>query len=255
MNSTGRWFVYGVVGILLGLAAIMFQLGQHAPDELFLQMQKALGGAEKIAAIRDFDQLSEAETFDPNGAPVRVQKRVRWVKPNHLRVDQVGRFDTYVLYFDGTSGWEILPDGAMTDLKDGELEFARKYLANFQVRLWLADRLPGYTITSRSANEIHISFQDDPGKQVAFTLDPVSFLPVKDASISLGNPDQPMPIEHEFRQWTTVQNVRFPKELWIIQDGRRLGIIRTQRIDLNTGINPQELSIRPADHKPVLRRP
>jgi len=252
MNSPRSWLLCIFLGIFVGTAAYIFGLGQDISGELFQRMQNALGGAEKIAAITDFDQLSIADTFDPNGAPIRVQKRVRWVKPNHLRVDQLGSFDTYVLYVDGTSGWEILPERATTQLEGGELEFARKYLANFVVNLWLADRLPGYAITSPAANVLHISVHDDPNRQVAFTLDPVSSLPVKDASISLGNPDQPMPIEHEIHQWSTIRGIRFPKEVWIIQNGRRLGIITTQRTDLNTGISPEELSRKPADRKPVL---
>jgi hypothetical protein len=55
--------------------------GQAPPIELFHQMQAALGGFEQIAAIHDFDELSVAETFNARGEPVRVQKRVRWVKP------------------------------------------------------------------------------------------------------------------------------------------------------------------------------
>lgn len=34
---------------------------------LFHKMQAALGGAGKIAAIRDFEQLVRAESFDANG--------------------------------------------------------------------------------------------------------------------------------------------------------------------------------------------
>src|SRR2546430_11423342 len=38
-----------------------------------------------------------------------------------LRLDQVGPGDTYVLFFDGTSGWEILPDKTVADLTGGEI--------------------------------------------------------------------------------------------------------------------------------------
>jgi len=75
-------------------------------------MQNALGGVTKLSSIHDFDQSVTATTWDRHGRPLgQVRKRVRWVKPNLLRLDQVGPYDTYVLYFNGTAGWEILPDG------------------------------------------------------------------------------------------------------------------------------------------------
>ena len=75
--------------------------------QLFHKMQKALGGAKKIAAIRDFEQPLRAEAWDGNGRSLgEVRKRTGWVRPNYLRADQVGPGSTYVLYFDGTSGWE-----------------------------------------------------------------------------------------------------------------------------------------------------
>lgn len=51
----------------------------------------------------------------------------------------VGPGDTYVLYFDGTSGWEVLPGKHLTDLMGGELNFARNYLSGFMLNTWLTD--------------------------------------------------------------------------------------------------------------------
>jgi hypothetical protein len=113
--------------------------------QLFHKMQRALGGAEKIASVRDFEQTVRADAWDYSGNPMGiVRKRVRFVRPSYLRVDQVGRGDTYVLYFDGTSGWEILPDGTVAELKGGELTFARNYLNGLELNTWLADRDPRY---------------------------------------------------------------------------------------------------------------
>jgi hypothetical protein len=50
--------------------------------QLFHRMQKALGGAEQIAAIRDFEQTVRAETWSGNtGASIgEVRKRIRWIR-------------------------------------------------------------------------------------------------------------------------------------------------------------------------------
>src|SRR5215831_5162775 len=105
--------------------------------QLLHKMQTALGGAEKIAAIHDYEETVQAKTWNGNGTVLgEVRKRTRWMRnPNILRLDQIGPRDTYILYFGGSSGsgWEILPDlagsdplktsGKPIDLAGGELKF------------------------------------------------------------------------------------------------------------------------------------
>mgnify|MGYP001175620680 CR=1 FL=1 len=47
-----------------------------------------------------------------------------------------------MFFFDGKSGWEILPDKTVANLPDGELKFAQNYLRGFDLNSWLADRDP-----------------------------------------------------------------------------------------------------------------
>jgi len=66
---------------------------------LFHKMQTAIGGADRIASIRDFEECVHADSWDDDGKPHgTVFKRVRFVRPRHLRIDQVGPGDSYVLY-------------------------------------------------------------------------------------------------------------------------------------------------------------
>src|SRR5260370_41882406 len=60
--------------------------------QLFHKMQEALGGAKKIAAIRDFEQSVRAESWNGNTGQSlgEVRKRTRWIRPSYLRADQVG---------------------------------------------------------------------------------------------------------------------------------------------------------------------
>jgi hypothetical protein len=64
---------------------------------LFHKMQSALGGRDKIAAIQDFEQCVCADAWDDEGKLFgEVYKRTRWIRPNVLRLDQVGPGDSYV---------------------------------------------------------------------------------------------------------------------------------------------------------------
>jgi len=42
-----------------------------------------------------------------------------------LRIDQSGPYDTYILFFDGAAGWEIIRNRSVRDLSGGELTFAQ----------------------------------------------------------------------------------------------------------------------------------
>src|SRR5690349_3461071 len=104
-NGCTRFLV--VAGFLCGLPAQSSppQAPPSSPEGLRLlhKMQHALGGAKRIAEVRDFEEVIRAEARDSTGAPLgEVRKRTRWVRtPNLLRVDQIGPRGTYVLYFDG----------------------------------------------------------------------------------------------------------------------------------------------------------
>jgi len=216
-------------------------------------MQHALGGAETIASIRDFEQIVTARTWSRSGQPIgEVRKRVRWIRHDHLRLDQVGPGNTYALYFNGTSGWEILPNGRLSDLAGGELEFSRKYLSDFTRNVWLADRIPGYTITSLAHNVIRVSVHNKASGQIDIELDPDSWLPVKETSVSLADPAHPVPSETRIRKWTTIQGMHFPERVWVLHSGVRLADITTEEVKLNSGLRPEDLATKPPDLKPVL---
>jgi hypothetical protein len=229
--------------------------GKRADDSvvLFHKMQDALGGADKIAAIRDFEQEVRAESWNGNtGQSIgEVRKRTRWIRPNYLRVDQTGPGSTYVLYCDGTTGWEILP--GTTDavrLSGGELAFAQRYVESFRLNTWLADRDPRNHITSPSPNVVRVS-DGDVSHQVDITLDPVSSLPVKIGTISLSDPAHPIPSDEVTTDWETVQGLRFPRHWTVLRNGIRVAEAKDARSFVNRGLKLSDLMAKPADSKPA----
>ena len=228
---------------------------------LLHQMQTALGGAARIAAIRDYEETIRGETWNPDGTHLGyVRKRTRWMRqPNVVRLDQIGARDTYVLYFDGVKGWEILPDVTGSDplrtsgkpiaLAGGELAFARNYLSGFAINLWLADRMAGFTVSSPGPNIIRIAHD---GTATDFTLDPTTSLPIKTNGVSLANPDRPVPAEMRYEAWTQVAGVRFPTKRANYLNGMKLGAITDATIRVNRGLNAKELAAQPANSMPEL---
>jgi hypothetical protein len=235
-----------------------------SPEGLRLlhKMQTALGGADKIAAIRDFEETVHAQIWTDAGAPAgEVTKRIRWMRsPNLLRLDQFGPRDTYVLFYDGgsSSGWEMLPDmnnanqfktaGEAVALAGGELRFAKNYDTGFNLTVWLADRNPGFVVTSPAPNVVRVAHDGTAGD---ITLDPATGLPTKSSSVSLANPDRPFSAELRLSGWTEVNGVRFPAVRANYHNGVKLAE-ETDKVPLriNAGLKPDVLEKKPADFAP-----
>ena len=220
---------------------------------LFLQMQNAIGGATRISAVRDFEQFERADTWFPDGRPRgEVRKRVRFIRPAYLRIDQVGPGDTYVLYFDGKTGWEIMPDGKVTDLAGGELRFAEGYLGGISINRWLLNQNPDVAFTSSSPNTITITNKGDPKHQTVITVDPATHLEVKSTGISLADPDHPIASETRLENWHAVDGLKFPGRIINIHGGAKLADIAVQYTRLNAALQVADLARKPADYKPVM---
>jgi hypothetical protein len=221
---------------------------------LFRKMQDALGGADRIAAIRDFEQDVHAESWNGNTGQSmgEVRKRTRWIRPNYLRIDQVGPGSTYVLYCDGAAGWEIPPGTQhVVELTGGELEFARRYVESFRLQTWIADRDPRYRITSPSQNLVRVS-DGDIAHQLDITLDAASSLPVKISTITLADPAHPSPSDELTREWETVQGIHFPRRWTVFRSGVRVAEAKDARSIVNSGLELADLAAKPPDLKPVL---
>ena len=221
---------------------------------LFHKMQTALGGSDKIAAIQDFEQCVRADAWNDEGkAYGEVYKRTRWIRPNVLRLDQTGPGNSYALYFNGVSGWEILPDKGFVELGGEELAFARGYLNGIDLKTWLSDRDSANVITASSTNVIVISTTGDDSQKTEITLDPVTFLPVKEASISLADASHAVATKtRQFEGWEAFQGVKFPHRIINFHGEKKVADMRLQQIKLDGGIRSEDLAIRPQGLKPVM---
>lgn len=162
---------------------------------------------------------------------------------------------TYVLYFNGTSGWEILPHrtsrdktaGGPIDLVDEELQFAKQYLSGLIFKKWLAERQSGYTISSPLSNVVRVT--DNTGQRTDMRLDPKTWLPLAESSPS-ADPAKPPSQEMRIEVWSKVDGIRFPSTRTNYHDGVRLAAITADRIRLNTGLKIESLQARPVDSLP-----
>jgi hypothetical protein len=215
---------------------------------LLHRMQAALGGAERLASVRDVDWTTVGKTWKGSGEPgPDATRRIRWIHPNILRKDQrIG--DAIVSYFfDGEGGWELVPNLGLIELKERELEFVRGEAGGFLSK-WLPDRDPRLQVVSGGPDTIRTTKTGaERGKDIV--IDHVSGLPVR----TLGTPLSGKPTTGyrrvgqrlEFVEWQTVDGIKWPHKLRNFHDDAMLVELITSAIVINSGLDPVELSRKP----------
>jgi hypothetical protein len=58
--------------------------------------------------------------------------------------------------------------------------------------------------------------------------------------------------ETRLEQWSAVQGIQFPHRLSMIKDGATVAVIRVNKIELDRGLECDELGEKPQDLKPVI---
>jgi hypothetical protein len=251
-----RVFIFtGLVGFRFAALLITLvsgvSLGQDGM-QLFHKMQTALGGRNKIAAIRDLEECVRADAWDDEGKfHGEVYKRTRWIRPHFLRLDQVGPGNSYVTYFDGMTGWQILPDKGFLQLAGDELDFARGYLNGLDVNVWLADGDANNIFSSPAPNVITLSTKDDDSSKAEITLNSKTFLPEKEAVVSIRHKSHSVVIRtRKFEEWRAFQGVMFPQRIINFHGDTKVADIRLKELKLDSGMRNNDLAVKPKGLKP-----
>ena len=122
---------------------------------LLQRAQQAMGGAAKIAAIKD---LTQSAAMDATAGGMKAKQQNRWLAPSLLRQDQDLPFGTVVAFSDGKSGWLALPPPqGLQSMPPPVLKQAQGEIFRQWVTLMLSDRDATRTVTAAGPNAVDIS--------------------------------------------------------------------------------------------------
>ncbi|MBV8842900.1 MAG: insulinase family protein [Bryobacterales bacterium] len=191
---------------------------------------QAIGGADKLAAIKDSTQTLEL-ALDPG---MKIKQTTRYIPPNIFRQEQeIPPIGKIVAFTDGQTGWTATPQGVqnMTGdfLKQAQGELSRQW-----ERLILSD-----DANAVSETVVQIS---EPGGQVAtLEIDAATGLPN-----SVRYRQGPSDVVESFADWRDAGGgIKMPFKLTIQQDGRKLGEATVSGYQFNTGLKADDLSKKP----------
>lgn len=167
---------------------------------LLQSAQAAMGGADRLAAIKDLTIALDLK-LPPEQGGLTMKQTVRYVAPGHFRQDQVLPFGTIVVYINGDAGWLSTPQGTQ-DMPAEIVKQAQGEVFRNLVTLILSDRVAGRTVNAVSANTVEIS----GGGQVARLEFDASGLPAKLSYTEAGQPET----SEAYSDFREVSGVKLP---------------------------------------------
>jgi zinc protease len=203
--------------------------------ELLKRAQNALGGAEKLASVKDSTQVLEMAAQ----GGMKIKQSNRYLAPGYFRQDQELPFGKITAYTDGKMGWLSTPQGFMP-MPAPVLKQAQGEVFRNLPHVMLADRDPSLEVTATGENAVEISSQD--GERVTIEFDASTGLP---ASETYQQPGAAAKIEETFSDWRDVEGLKMPFKMTLLQNGKPAGELTVQGYKLNSGLKVEELSKRP----------
>jgi hypothetical protein len=209
--------------------------------QLLQRVQQAVGGADKLAAVKDMLEVAEMHV-DPAFGGVTMKRTDRWVAPAYFREDTQLPIGTVTIYGDGKTGWTAGPQG-QSPLPPAQLKAVQDKLLRLYFSLLLSDRLPGRTVTWAGAGKLEIS--DGQGSTVRLFVNQKNGMPLKVEYASPGMNGPPSTVDEVYDGFEEVGGIQVPNRITILQNGHKYADLTVESIQFNTGLKLEDLSKKP----------
>jgi len=205
--------------------------------EILQRVQRAVGGAGKLAAVRDFT-LTEDDRFDPSAGRLDTSETDRWIAPSYLRQDSRDAGGPLAIYCDGNLGWVSTARGA-GPLSGTTLKQLRGEVFHVYFSLLLA------------AGETRVAALDDRTVEISngensvqLVVDPATGLPRQLIYDSPRGNGPPARFEEEYSDFREVDGIQVPFHTSYHQGGKYLAESTVTRFQINTGLRVEDLERR-----------
>jgi zinc protease len=208
--------------------------------ELLQRVQKALGGADKLAAVKDLQFHANLEVYTP-GAAMKVKQTDSFIAPSIVRQDNELPFLKQSVYSDGATGWLSGMQGVQT-LPPPVLKQIRGEAFRQLASLAMSDRDPGRAVNYAGAGEIDISSKD--GEKARLTVDEKTGLPAK-LAYQQSPAEGGASVEEIFSDWRDVNGIQLPFQWSVMQGEKKFAGVTVEDYKINSGLTPETLGKRP----------
>jgi zinc protease len=209
------------------------------------RVQQALGGADKLAAVKDLQFHADVEVFTP-GASMKVKQTNSFIAPSTVRQDNELPFLKQSVYTDGTSGWLSGMQGVQ-NLTPPVMKQIHGEAFRQIASLALSDRDADRTVNQISDGVLEIASKD--GDSVRLAVDEKTGLPAK-LAYQQSPAEGGTAVEEIFSDWRDVDGLHLPFQWSVMQGGKKFAGVTIQDYKINSGLTAATLGQKPAPQAP-----
>ena len=210
--------------------------------QLLERAQQAMGGAEKLAAVKDATYKADI-ALEAAAGGVRLTMVNMYLAPDQLRQEQELPGVKIIEYSNGKSGFLSTPQGVQPmpaeALKQTQGELFREPYA-----LMLSDRDDSRIVNAVGENTVEVAAANG-GLKVTVAFDPATGLPTREDYMEPGQNGAPAETADIFSDWREVAGIKLPYKAIQLENGMKMLEVTVSEYKINNGLNVAELSKRP----------
>jgi hypothetical protein len=203
------------------------------------RMQQSMGGADRLAAIKDL--MISTEGMMSGGKSKVVDRMV--LAPLTFRQDQETPESPFSVFYNGAIGWVGASGGRISALSPGLLAQVRSEVFRALPLLALSDRDSKRTVSHLGSNIVVVT--GEHGNAVRLYLDEQTALPIRLYYQSKTQSGVPTNMEESWTEWKEMDGIKFPGVVVVRQDGRKIGEMRLTGAKVNSGLKLDDLERKP----------
>jgi hypothetical protein len=208
--------------------------------QLLQRAQKAAGGADKLASVKDVTETAEYQAEATAGG-LKAKQTTYWLAPGAFRQQSQLPFGLVIAYYDGKTGG-LIQGQNRTGMAGAQLKQIQGEVFRFWIPLLLSDRDPDRTVNAISDDTVEITDKQGNEARVQFTPDG---LPAKVMYQLAAMQGSPAAIENDFEDIKEVDGIKLPFKISISQNGRKAAQMTVQEYKLNQGLTSADIDKRP----------
>jgi zinc protease len=209
--------------------------------ELLQRAQRAMGGAEKLAAVKDAMHKTEI-ALERTAGGFKLKQTTLFVAPDHIRYEQEIQSGKYIFYSDGKAGWESTPQG-MQPMPADVLRLMKGLIFRQTATLLLSDRDASRQVKAIGDNAVEITTAD--GMSVRLEFDPSTGLLARQLYTETSANGSPRERVEELSDWRDVGGVKMYFKGAQRENGVKMLELVVSEWKINSGLTTERLSRKP----------
>jgi outer membrane lipoprotein-sorting protein len=199
------------------------------------RVRQALGGADKLASIKDIDYTADVDLQSPGGSAMKGKQHNVFLLPSSMRQDLDLPVAKHTVFSDGASGWLAAPQGSRP-MSPPEVKQVQGETFHMLYRL-----VGGEQVNLVADNTLELS---DGQNTARLLVNPETGIPIKVMYESAGMTG-PTQVEETFSGWKDVNGIKVSFERTVTQGGAKFADVHVRNFKFNTGVTPEQLSKKP----------